>query len=142
MKKFVLFFVVAILIFMSAVPAFAWGGHGGGGNHYYNRGGRWYRSGYFWGGAAVTALAVGAMIASIPPKVQPVNVNGVIYYTDGTYYYQPTVDGRYVVVAPPVVVQTVQIVPVQQPQVVYVQQPAQQPVVVQQVPVPAPAPKK
>ena len=117
-KKFLLVLLVAVMVFTSVVPAFAWGdGHSG---HAYYRGGHWYRGGNGWFpflGGVVTGLVVGEIVSQ-PPRLQPVIVNGYQYYTDGAYYYQATPSG-YVVVQPPVQ----QVVVQQPPQVVYVQQP-------------------
>ena len=131
MKKY-LCLVVACMMLLVSVDAFAYGhgGHGGGhggGDRYSYRGGHWYRSGAFWTQTAVEALVVGAMINSLPPRIQPVTVNGAIYYTDGQYYYLPSANGGYVVVAPPIIQQPVQPVIVQ-PVIVQpvVQQPARE----------------
>ena len=77
--------------------AFAWGGR------YYWHGGGWYRSGWFWGGVAVSALTIGAIVATLPPHYSVLYVGGVPYYYDGVYYYQAS-PGGYVVVANPAVV--------------------------------------
>ena len=89
------------------------GGWGGGGRHYYNNGG-WYRHGWFGFDVAVSALALGAIIDSLPPRCSTVVVGGVPYYYYGNYYYQPYPYGGYVVVPPPVLAQ-----PMAAPQVAY-----------------------
>ncbi len=95
--------VLLVLVFsLSSSNAFAWGGGHGGRYHWH--GGGWYRDGWFWGGMAVSALVVGAMVASLPPRYNVVYVGSVPYYYDGTYYYQPSSVGGYVVVENPAVV--------------------------------------
>ena len=86
------------------------GGWGGGGRHYYNNGG-WYRHGWFGFDVAVSALAIGAIIDSLPPRCSTVVVGGVPYYYYGNYYYQPYPYGGYVVVPPPVVTQPIIVTP-------------------------------
>jgi hypothetical protein len=52
----------------------------------------------------VAALAVGAMVASLPAQAQPTVVNNYNYYYDGTNYYRPCYQGSttgYCVVADP-----------------------------------------
>jgi hypothetical protein len=96
--------VVAVLLLAFTVSysanAFAWGGRGGGSHgHYYYRGGRWHDSGWFWGSFA-TGLALGAIVATLPPYHETVYVRGApYYYYDGTYY-RPYSTGYIVVPAP------------------------------------------
>ncbi len=93
--------IIAILVFaflLSSSNAFAWG-HGG---RYYWHGGGWHRDGWFWGGVAVSALTVGAVVASLPPHYKVVYTGNAPYYYDGTYYYQSYPNG-YVIMAPPVI---------------------------------------
>lgn len=79
------------------------GGRGGGrdGYHYYYRGGKWYRSGWFWFDAGVAALAIGAIASSLPPRHETVVVGGVPYYYYESTYFRPCPSG-YVAVPPPV----------------------------------------
>ena len=72
--------------------------------HYYNH----YDSNYYSGGsvlaAAVAGLAIGAMVASIPPSCTTVIRNGIEYKKCGNDYYQQTFRGSdvvYVVVPAP-----------------------------------------
>jgi hypothetical protein len=83
------------------------GGYYGGGYH----GGGYYGGGYYGGGAvaagvaigataAVTAAAVGSMVATLPAGCSPYNA----YYRCGSVYYQPQYQGSnvtYVVVNNP-----------------------------------------
>jgi hypothetical protein len=73
-----------------------------GSRHYY-RDGRWYRHGWFGFGILVSALAIGALIESLPPRHTTVVVEGTPYYHDDNYYYRPLSQGGYVVVPQPVV---------------------------------------
>ena len=84
-------------------------GGGGGGRHYYNNGG-WYRHGWFGFDIAVSALAIGALIDSLPPRYTTVVVAGSPYYYCNGYYYQPYPYGGYVVVPPPALAQSVAVV--------------------------------
>ena len=83
---------------------------GGGGRHYYS-GGNWYRHGWFGFDTVVSALAIGALIDSLPPRHTTVVVAGTPYYYYDNYYYQTLPSGGYVVVPPPVLAQPVAIVP-------------------------------
>jgi hypothetical protein len=78
-------------------------GHDSGSRHYY-RDGRWYRRGWFGFEFVVSALAIGALINSLPPTHSTVVVEGDSYYHDDRYYYRQRPDGYYVVVQPPVIV--------------------------------------
>ena len=80
--------------------AYAWGGRGGG--RYYWHGGRWYNNGWWWFGAGMTALALGSVIASLPPAYGTVYAGGVPYYYYDGIYYRPCPSGYVVVQAPPV----------------------------------------
>ena len=111
--------VVLILVLALALPcsdAFAQrhggGGYGwGGGSRHYYSGGSWYRHGWFGLDIAVSALAVGALIDSLPPRYSTVVVAGVPYYYSNNYYYQPYPYGGYIVVPPPVLAQPVMAMP-------------------------------
>jgi hypothetical protein len=99
LKNKVLVVMVLCLSFaLSASAAYAWGG-----GRYYHRGGRWYRDDWFWFGAGVTALTIGAYVNSLPYGYNTVMVGGVpYYYYNGNYF--ATGQGGYVVVAPPMAV--------------------------------------
>ena len=118
LKKLLKFKVALVMLLMLTLfcPAvFARGddrGHYGGYRHYYHDGG-WYRPGWFGFGIAVSALTIGALIMSLPPRHTTVIVGGVPYYYDNQYYYRQLSDGSYVVVEPPVVVQAASPVMVQ-----------------------------
>jgi hypothetical protein len=79
-------------------------GYNRGDAHYY-RDGRWYRHGWFGWEFAVSALAIGAFISSLPPRHTTVVVEGAPYYHDDRYYYRQIPEGGYVVVPAPVIVQ-------------------------------------
>ena len=100
-------------------------GWGGGGRHYYS-GGSWYRHGWLGFDIAVSALAIGALIDSLPPRYSTVVVGGVPYYYYGNYYYQPYPYGGYVVVPPPVLTQPVVVVPQTAPTAITQPQPQTQ----------------
>ena len=105
MKKLCVLMAVVFLS-LSCAPAFAdWGrgGRGGrGGGRYTYRDHRYYREGAWWD-FGVTALAVGAILASRPDNGRYVVVNGAnYYYVDGNYYQQ--VPQGYMLVQAPVVV--------------------------------------
>lgn len=99
--------VVAVLLLALTVssPASAlaaWGRgdrHGGHRDHYSYRDGNWHRSGWFWG-SFFSGLAIGAVVASLPPYHEVIYVRGEPYYYYDGYYYRPAHNG-YVVVAPP-----------------------------------------
>ncbi len=101
LKSKVLLVIVLLLAFMVSysADAFAWGGHGGHG-HYYYRGGQWHSRGWFWGSFA-TGLAIGTIVATLPPYYETVYVSGAphYYYYDGTYY-RPCPAGYIIVPAP------------------------------------------
>lgn len=80
------------------------------GKHYY-RNGSWYRHGWLGFDIAVSALAIGALIDSLPPRHTTVVVAGTPYYYFDNYYYRPHPYGGYVVVPPPVLTQPVAIMP-------------------------------
>ncbi len=100
LKSKVLVVVVLLLAFTVSYSsnAFAWGGHGGHG-HYYYRGDHWYRSGWFWGGFA-TALAIGTIVATLPPYYETVYVSGTPYYYYDSVYYRACPSGYIVDPAP------------------------------------------
>ncbi len=100
LKNKVLVVVVLLLAFTVSCSsnAFAWGGHGGHG-HYYYRGGHWYNNGWFWGSFA-TGLAIGTIVATLPPYYESVYVSGAPYYYYDNIYYRPCPTG-YVVVPTP-----------------------------------------
>ena len=123
MFRQILRFRVALVIFLVLAvfcsDAFAWGG---GGRHYY-RGGRWYRHGWFGFDVAVSALAVGAILDSLPPRYDTVVYGGVPYYYYDNTYYRPYPQGGYIVVPPPpVVTQPVLVAPEASPVVVQPQE--------------------
>ena len=81
--------------------------HGGNYNYHGDRyryhDGRWYKSDLFWFEAGITALAVGAIVASLPPSHTTVVVEGAPYYYYENTYFRPIPDGYVVVPAPAVV---------------------------------------
>jgi len=85
---------------------------GGGGRHYYRNGG-WYKHGWLGFDIAVGALAIGAIIDSLPPRHNTVVVAGTPYYYSENYYYSPYQYGGYVVVPPPVLAQPAVVMPQQ-----------------------------
>lgn len=92
-----------LIVALSCPNAFAWGGHGGGGRYYYH-GGRWHGGmGWFWFDAGVTALAIGAIAETLPPRYTTVVVSGNPYYYCDGVYYEPYSSGGYVVVQAPAV---------------------------------------
>jgi hypothetical protein len=102
MKKLCVLLIV-VLLTLSCVPAFAgWGGDRHDNGRYVYRNHRYYREGAWWD-FGITALAVGAILASRPDNGRYVAINGqTYYYCDGNYYQQ--VPQGYVIVQPPVVV--------------------------------------
>lgn len=72
----------------------------GGSRHYY-RNGSWYRHGWFGFDVIVSALAVGALVDSLPPRYTTVVVENTPYYYYDNYYYRPYPYGGYVIVPPP-----------------------------------------
>ena len=95
MKKLTTMLLVMTLLCGFSANAFSWGGH------YGYREGHYYRHAGWWGfGGLVTGLAVGAYVASLPPRYETVVIGGVPYYYADGYYYQPG-PGGYVVAAPP-----------------------------------------
>ena len=103
LKSKVLIVVVLLLAFSVSCSssAFAWGGggHNGGHGHYYYRGGRWYGSGWFWGGFGA-GLAFGTVVTVLPPYYGTVYVGGAPYYYYDNVYYRPYSNG-YIVVPEP-----------------------------------------
>lgn len=73
--------------------------HGGRGVYWHGGYGYWSGSNWFWNGVAVT-LAIGAIVATLPPSYEVVYVQGMPYYYYNNVYYRPAADG-YVVVARP-----------------------------------------
>lgn len=65
--------------------------------------GYWHDDDDFWWGAAA-AIAIGSIVASVPPDCQTVSVNGVSYKHCGTTWLRPEYQGHnlvYVVVGDP-----------------------------------------
>ena len=73
--------------------------------HYY-RDGRWYQRDSAGHEIVVAALAIGAIIDSLPPSHENVVVEGNSYYHDDRYYYRQHPNGGYVVVPPPAIVKS------------------------------------
>ncbi len=73
--------------------------------HYYHDG-RWYERDSAGHEILVAALAIGALIDSLPPRHEVVVVEGNQYYHDDRYYYRHHPNGGYVVVPAPVVVKS------------------------------------
>ena len=95
MKKIIAVSLVAMLLVGFSTKALSWDGH------YHYRGGHYYRDAGWWGfGGFVSGLAVGAYVASLPPRYETVYIGGVPYYYADGYYYQAGPSG-YVVAAPP-----------------------------------------
>ena len=70
-------------------------------SRYHYRDGRWYSRGWFGWEFAVSALAIGAFVESLPPSRSVVIVDNNTYYYDNTRYYRQLPDGAYVVVQAP-----------------------------------------
>ena len=98
LKNKLLLMLVVIIMVVSVISqdAYAWGGRGGW------HGGRWYGNGWFWFGAAATALTLGAIVGSLPPYYNTVYYGGMPYYYYDGIYYRPCPNGYVVVQAPPV----------------------------------------
>ena len=111
-NKFWVIIAFCLVFGLSCSDAFARGGHGGGdgGRHYYRNGG-WYRHGWLGFDTAVSALTIGALIDSLPPRYTTVVVAGTPYYYYDNYYYRPYSYGGYVVVPPPALAQPVMVMP-------------------------------
>ena len=109
-NKFWIVLILCLALGLSCQDAFAWGHGGGGGRHFYRNGG-WYRHGWFGLDVAVSALAIGALIDSLPPRCTTVVYGGVPYYYCDNAYYRPYPYGGYVVVQPPPVVAVPQMAP-------------------------------
>ena len=116
LKLFLRFRVVLAILLMLTMfcpGAFARGDDRGGnsgysdnrgynrGERYYYRDGGWYKPGWFGFGIAVAALAIGALIDSLPPEHTTIIVQGTPYYYGDNHYYVQAPNGGYVVVAPP-----------------------------------------
>jgi len=71
------------------------------GERHYYRDGRWYKHDSAGHEIAVAALAIGALVESLPPQHTTVIVQNTPYYYDNTRYYQQLPDGSLVVVPPP-----------------------------------------
>lgn len=92
--------VLLLILALSCSNAFAWG-HGG--ERYHYRGGRWHSSsGWFWFDFGVSALTIGAIAETLPPRYTTVVVSGVPYYYYDNVYYRAYPSGGYVVVPAPV----------------------------------------
>ena len=118
--------VLCLMLVLCSQEAFAWGGGGRRGGYYY-RGGRWYSHGWFGLDLAVSALAIGAIAESLPPRYTTVVVGGVPYYYYDSAYYRPCPSG-YVVVPAPVMTQPIIVTPeAAQPVMVTAPAPAVQP---------------
>ncbi len=102
MKKLCVLLAVVFMT-LSCVPAFAdWGHDRHDNGRYVYRDHRYYREGAWWD-FGITALAVGAILASRPDNGRYVVINGQsYYYCDGNYYQQ--IPQGYIIVQPPVVV--------------------------------------
>jgi hypothetical protein len=86
--------------------AFARGDRDDRGGHYRYHEGRYFRdAGWFGLGGLIAGLAIGAYVASLPPRHETIIVNGVPYYYYDGYYYQSDPRGYVVVAPPPVVVE-------------------------------------
>ena len=111
MKKLVAFLLVAVIL-SSFTSVYAWDRDDHHSREYH------YDRGHWWLGDSILAgLAVGTILATLPPHYSTVYVGNVPYYYDGTYYYQRGSSGYVVVqpVAAPVVVAPAQTVVVAQP---------------------------
>jgi hypothetical protein len=95
-NKLLLTLIILMVIISIATPdAYARGGR------YYRHGDKYYyRSGWFWFGAAATTLALGSILASLPYERTTVFVGGVPYYYYDGIYYRPCPGGYMVVSAP------------------------------------------
>ena len=109
-NKFWIITVLCLALGLSCSDAFARGHDGGGSRHYY-RDGRWYRHGWLGFDIVVSALAIGALVDSLPPRYTTVVYGGVPYYYYDNAYYRPYPYGGYVVVQPPPVVVVPQVAP-------------------------------
>ena len=111
MKKLVAFLLVAVIL-SSFTSVYAWDRDDHHSREYH------YDRGHWWLGDSILAgLAVGTILATLPPHYSTVYVGNVPYYYDGAYYYQRGPSG-YVVVQPvtaPVVVGPTPAVVVAQP---------------------------
>jgi len=74
--------------------------HRGGHSHYYYHGGRWYTSDAWIWGSIAAALAIGAIVATLPPSCEKIYVRGTTYYYCDNVYYRRTPNGYIVVRAP------------------------------------------
>jgi hypothetical protein len=96
-----LVFLLGILLFCSSAFAMADRSMLNGGERHYYRDGRWYKHDSRGHEITVAALAIGALIESLPPQHTTVVIQGTSYYHDDRYYYRQAPRGGYTVVAPP-----------------------------------------
>ena len=103
---------LSLIIVLSAINAFAWGGFRGG-RHYYNHG---YYHGYYhnhfgWGFHGpylygynydynVVVPPIGGFVAYLPDGYTTVIIGGTPYYFCGGYYFRPYSSGYVIVPAP------------------------------------------
>jgi len=126
--RVVIILCLALALFCSDASAARGGRGGGGGGRHYYRDGRWYRHGWLGFDVAVSALAIGALIDSLPPRYTTVVYGGVPYYYYDNVYCRPYPYGGYVVVPAPVMTQPVVVAPeLPQPVVVTTPAPVAQP---------------
>ena len=71
------------------------------GSRYPYRDGRWYSRGWFGWEFAVSALAIGALVETLPPNHSVIVAGNTSYYYDNTRYYRQLPDSTYVVVPTP-----------------------------------------
>jgi hypothetical protein len=75
------------------------------GERHYYRDGSWYRHSLSGPDIIVSALFIGALIESLPPRHTTVVIEGNSYYHDDSHYYKRSPRGGYVVVQEPAKVQ-------------------------------------
>ena len=114
---------LSVIIILSAINAFAWGGFRGGRNHY-NHGSYhgYYHNHFGWGFQGPylydydwVAPPVGGFVSYLPGGYTTVIVGGTPYYYCGGYYFRPYSSG-YVIVPAPVVSTTAAPAPASQAQ--------------------------
>ena len=71
------------------------------GERHYYRDGRWYKHASTGQDIVVAALAVGALVESLPPQHTTVVVQNNPYIYDNEHYFRQLPDGTFVVVEPP-----------------------------------------
>ena len=106
--RFRVFLIILLILTLFSPAVFARGddrGQDRGHSHYY-RDNRWFERGWFGFGFVVSALAIVALIESLPPRHTTIVVEGTPYYHDDRYYYRQLPQGGYVVVPEPVIVQS------------------------------------